>query len=169
MRALQRSLHRSRQFFASLRPRLDPALRDSAFQLLDERQRALFESMTLRDQQHCLDVYRLLCKEGFEDESLLTAALLHDSGKGRIALWHRVAHVLLDAAAPELLDRLTVEGDGPGWRQALYRCRHHPQLGAEAARRAGSSQRVAALIRGEDIEGELREPLAALLAADETV
>jgi hypothetical protein len=165
---VSRAIYRSRQFFASLRPRVDPALHDEAFALLAEPQRRLFESMTMRDQQHCLDVYCRLraSSKDHGDPDLLVAALLHDSGKGRIALWHRVAYVLLDAGAPSLLRRLAVAGSGPSWRRALYRCVHHPELGAQLAQQAGSSPRAVELIRGEHAAGP-NEQLAALQAADD--
>lgn len=174
-RAPARALYRSRQFFGALRPRVDPALRDEAFGLLREPERHLFQSMTPRDQQHCLAVYRRL-RESFpgkdhDDPDLLTAALLHDAGKGRTALWHRVAYVLLQGAAPVLLRRIARPGDGPSskdWRATLYRCLHHEALGAQLARAAGCSERTAALIRGEGVAAD--DPaLAALHAADEAV
>ncbi len=162
---LARATYRSRQFFLSLRPRIDESLRDEAFALLSERERALFTSMTLRDQQHCLNVYKRL-RDTFDDHDLLTAALLHDCGKGKITVWHRVAYVLLDAGAPGLLRRIVAPGDGPGWRQALYRCVHHGELGAERARNAGANARVVGLIRGDSTTD--RDQLAALHAADDS-
>jgi hypothetical protein len=122
--------------------------------------------MTLRDRQHCLDVYNRV-RSKHDDRDLHVAALLHDSGKGRIALWHRVAYVLLDAGAPGLLQRLIAPGEGSGWRQALYRCVHHETLGAERARNAGSNDRVVALIGGDN-SNETRDQLAALHAADDS-
>ncbi len=164
MRVATRALYRSRQFFGAVRPRIDTELQTAAFKLLSEPERRLFETMTTRDQQHCLAVYARLRGQGEDD--LLTAALLHDAGKGRIALWHRVAYVLLEAASPALLRRLAKPGDGPGWRQALDRCHRHRQLGAQLAEEAGSPGIVAALIR-EDSEHAPSELLAALKAADE--
>ena len=160
-----RALHRSRQFFASLRPRVDAALRNEAFGVLSDAEQTLFESMTSRDQQHCLDVYGRLRKE-HSNSDLLVAALLHDCGQGQIALWHRVAYVLLDASAPSLLRRVAVGDDGPAWRQALYRCVHHEELGAELAQQAGSSPRVVALILANHTDAP-NEHLAALQAADD--
>jgi len=162
MAALTRARYRARQFFGALRPRVDPSLRDEALALLSNGERALFESMTPRDQQHSLDVYERLRAQGHDDRDLLAAALLHDAGKGRIALWHRVAYVL---APPALLDRVTEPGDGAGWRNALYRCRHHESLGAELARNAGANEQVVSLIRG-DATGDAR--LVALHAADDS-
>ena len=166
MRALPRPLYRSRQFLSSLRPRVDPALRDEAFALLPEPARRLFDSMTPRDQQHCLDVYRRLRAAGHDDADLLSAALLHDCGKGEVRLWHRVAFVLLQGAAPGLLRRVARPGDGAGWRATMHRCLHHEELGAQLARAAGCSERTAALIRGEGVVGDDRG-LAALHNADE--
>jgi hypothetical protein len=163
-----RALYRSRQFFSSLRPRVDPALRAEASGYLNEAQQGLFDGMMPRDQQHCLNVFERLRSEGQTDRDLLAAALLHDSGKGRIALWHRVAFVLLQAGAPSLLGRIARPGDGGGAREALYRCLHDDELGAGLAREAGSSERTVALISGEGGEA-LREPLSALRAADDSV
>lgn len=163
---VSRALYRSRQFFSSIRPRIDAELKSQAFDYLSERERDLFATMTLRDQQHCLDVYRRLANGGHHDRDLFAAALLHDVGKGQIALWHRVAFVLLDAFAPAVLRRLTRSDDGSGWSQALYRCRFHAKLGADLARQAGSSDQVIALI-AEDNISQVGERLAALQAADD--
>ena len=166
MGAAARAIYRSRQFFGALRPRVDAALRAEAFGLLSEPEQRLFESMTRRDQQHCLEVYCRLRAQGHDDRELLTAALLHDAGKGRIALWHRVAFVLLETVAAGLLRRLASPGEGSGWRQALYRCLRHPELGAKLARQAGSTDRVAALIEAaDDLASD--EWLLALRAADD--
>ena len=164
-----RAIYRSRQFLGSVRPRVDATLRDEAFRLLSDAQRALFATMTARDQQHCLAVYQRLCSsfQGKDDADLLVAALLHDAGKGRVALWHRVAYVLLAASAPRALDRIARAGDGPSWREALYRCRHHPAIGARLAAGAGCSPATVALIR-EDAAAS-GDRLAALHAADEAV
>ena len=167
MRAPPRPIYRSRQFFAALRPRVDASLRDEAFVLLAEPQRGLFGSMTPRDQQHCLDVYRRLRAAGHDDLDLLTAALLHDAGKGPVALWHRVAFVLLQGAAPALLRRVAHPGDGASWRATFYRCLHHEALGAQLARAAGCSERAVALIRGDGAPAD--GALAALHDADDSL
>jgi hypothetical protein len=171
MAAIERARYRSRQFVGALLPRVDPALRHEGLSLLGAGERRLFASMAPRDQQHCLDVYRRLRDAGHGDRELLAAALLHDAGKGRVALWHRVAYVLLRAAAPGLLERLAAPAGAPwpavsGLRQALFRCLHHERLGARLAREAGCSETVAALIEGDaGAAGAAR--LAALAAADE--
>ncbi|MCH7579927.1 MAG: HD domain-containing protein [Chloroflexi bacterium] len=165
MRLASRALYRSRQFFGSVRPRVDEVLREQAFALLNDSQRTLFSSMTTRDQQHCLDVYNALREKGHDDSDLLVAALLHDAGKGKIELWHRVAFVVLEATSPRLLDRFARPGNGGDWRQALHRCRNHPELGAELARQAGSSERVVKLISEHGADDR---QMAALKAADES-
>ncbi len=168
MRVATRALYRSRQFFGSVRPRVDAGQKSRAFRLLSEPQQRLFLTMTRRDQQHCLAVYAKLQHDGRDDADVLVAALLHDCGKGRIALWHRVAYVLLEATSPALLRRLAKPGAGGGWRFALDRCLRHPELGADLASAADSNAAVAALIR-EDATTAPSELLAALKAADEGV
>ena len=165
MRLASRALYRSRQFFGSVRPRVDEALREQAFALLNDSQRQLFSSMTTRDKQHCLDVYSALREKGHDDSDLLVAALLHDAGKGTIELWHRVAFVVLERLSPRLLDQFARPGDGGDWRQALHRCRNHPELGAELARQAGSSERIVKLISEHGADDR---QMAALKAADES-
>jgi hypothetical protein len=86
---------------------------------------------------------------GASDTGLLVAALLHDCGKGRVALWHRVAYVLLHALAPALLRRWAAE-NGAAWRRALWRLWHHPELGARLVLAAGADADVARMIREQD-------------------
>ena len=167
MRGPARALYRGRQFFGALRPHIDAGLQAEAFRLLREPERRLFESMTLRDRQHCLQVYGRLRAQRHDDQDLLAASLLHDVGKGQVALWHRVAYVLLQAWAPALLHRLASPGQGRSWRQALHRCLRHPELGAELARQAGSTAQVVALIRAAEHDAP-DERLLALQSADDT-
>lgn len=163
---IARAAYRVRQFVGSLRPRVSAEERAEFASLLSAAEQRLFESMTLRDQRHGLDVYCTLRRQGQQDPVLLTAALLHDVGKGRISLWHRVAYVLLRAAAPVLLDRLAAE-EGAGWRQALWRCLHHPERGAEMAAAAGSTPEVVRLIRLQESADSGDSRLRLLRAADE--
>jgi hypothetical protein len=158
--------HRVRQFFGALRPRVEPASRAEAYAWLDEPLRPAFESMMLRDQQHGIIVYqRVRAASSTDDRALFAAALLHDCGKGRVALWQRVAHVLLDATGPRL-ERAIARDDGAAWRQAFWRLRHHPELGARMVERLGADPDVVRMIREQDIESP-DERLALLQAADE--
>lgn len=164
--AIARAAYRLRQFLGSLRPRVSADERAELAPLLTAAEQRLFDSMTLRDQRHGLDVYCTLRRQGHQDPDLLTAALLHDLGKGRISLWHRVAYVLLSAAAPVLLDRLAAE-EGAGWRQALWRCLHHPERGADMAAAASSTPEVVRLIRLQETDDTGDSRLRLLRAADE--
>ena len=163
--------HRVRQFFGALRPRVTGAERAEAYAWLSDPQRRLFETMTLRDQQHGIVVYGRVrsATAGDEDRALFTAALLHDCGKGRVALWHRVVHVVLQAGARGLARGRLHRGllrDGDGWRGALWRLHHHPELGARLAAEAGADDDVVRMIREQDAEAPDAR-LAILQAADE--
>ena len=132
----------------------------------------LFEGMSRYDQRHALNVCLALERQGHTEPDLLAAALLHDVGKSvasgaRIRLWHRVAVVLIQVAAPGLLGRLAKDEPG-NWRQPFHVQLHHAAIGAEAAKQAGCSAATADLIRRhEDAPGHATDPLfAALHAAD---
>ena len=127
--------HRARQVFGALRPRVDAGQRAEAYRYLNGPQRDVFESMMLRDQQHGIGVYRRVrAVAPANDHALFAAALLHDCGKGRVALWHRVVYVLLGATAPTVRARIASE-HGAGWRRAFWRLVHHPDLGADMVAR----------------------------------
>jgi hypothetical protein len=147
---LRRVSHRVRQFFGALRPHVSPDERDDAYRWLTEPQRAVFESMMLRDQQHGIVVLRRVrAASPGDDPALFAAALLHDCGKGRIALWQRIAHVLMSAVAPGLGARIASE-HGADWRRAFWRLREHPRLGAEMAAAAGAEAETVRFIREQD-------------------
>jgi hypothetical protein len=147
--------------------------RREAYAHLDAPLQRLFESMTLRDQEHGIVVYRRVRAvaagaaddAAAHDPALLVAALLHDCGKGRVAMWHRIAHVLLGAATPGLRRTLAAER-GAGWRQDLWRLLHHPEIGADMAQRAGASDDVVRMIRLQDAPAPDAR-LALLQAADD--
>ena len=163
---LSRAWHRIRQFFGALRSRVTAGEREEAYRWLTPAERALFEAMMLRDQEHGIVVLgRVRRASAGDDPPLFAAALLHDSGKGRVALWQRTAHVMLNAAAPGLDARIASEA-GADWRRAFWRLRYHPDIGAELAARAGADPEVVRLIR----EQEAASPdgrLALLQAADD--
>ncbi len=165
---ISRPAYRTRQFFVALRPRITDAERESAAKVLGEELMTLFESMALRDQRHCLDVYKMLRANGCEDAHVLMAALVHDAGKGRLAgakvrLWHRVAYVLLAATAPSLLNRL-VNGGG---RSGLASLHHHCERGAVLADALGAPTPVVDMIRRLDDEGDEDDRLRLLRTADD--
>jgi hypothetical protein len=162
---LARASHRGRQFLGALRPRVAPARRADAYRYLSGPQRAVFEAMMLRDQQHGIDVYRRVAAAAPDDHALFAAALLHDCGKGRVAVWQRVAHVLLGAAAPSLRTRIASQ-HGAGWQQAFWRLLHHPELGANIVAQTGADPDTIRMIREQDAAAS-DQRLALLQAADD--
>lgn len=167
MSLLDRPLYRTRQFVGYLRPRLDDEEQSDAKALLGERLWPLFESMSARDKKHSINTFRALKEIGYEDADLLSAALLHDIGKGRLAgarvrLWHRVTYVLLSAASPRLLRRLT-RGRG-----GLANLHHHAERGAVVAEALGVGPGTVALIRGHHDDDLTDERLGMLRTADES-
>jgi hypothetical protein len=162
MSIVSRPLYRTRQFFGALRPRLRREEIEEASAVLGPHLTQLFLTMSPRDQRHCVDVYRKLVAAGYDGHDLLTAALIHDAGKGFLAgppvrLWHRVAYVLLSTAAPRLLRRLAGRVGG------LAVLHHHEQTGAGLAAEYGASHTVVSLLRG----GGPEHLAAALRRADE--
>jgi hypothetical protein len=158
--------HRLRQFVGALRPHVAADERADAYRNLDAPLRRVFESMMLRDQQHGIEVWRRVRSAAPDaDAALCAAALLHDCGKGHVALWQRVAHVLLGALAPVLLRGIASE-TGAAWRQAFFRLLHHPEIGARMVAETGADPDVVRMIREQDATGA-DERLALLQAADE--
>jgi putative nucleotidyltransferase with HDIG domain len=162
-----RPLYRTRQFFGSLRPRFQDNERAEAAALLGNRLWPLFESMSARDQRHSIDTFRLLREQRCVDVELLSAALLHDIGKGRLAgarvrLWHRVVYVLLAAGAPPLLRRLT------NGRGGLANIHHHSERGAVVAEAFCVGPDAVEMIRRHHDEDIADERLRMLRVADES-
>ncbi len=156
--------HRIRQFFGALRPRVTVRERVDAYVYLTPKQQRLFETMTLRDQAHGIHVMRHVRARTADDPALFAAALLHDCGKGRVSLWHRVAFVLL-GAMPLTRERIASR-HGAEWRQAMWRLLYHPSLGAHLVAQTGADPEIVRMIREQDAptsDGRL----AILQAADE--
>ena len=108
------------------------------------------------DDRHAARTAQILRALGADDE-LVQAGLWHDNAKpAETRLWHRVAAVILVAAAPALRRRLARDDSVFG------RYLDHPRRGALEAAARGASPRVVALIAGHH-EGP-RTPDAALLA-----
>lgn len=163
---LARLRHRLGQFFGAFRPRVSTGERADAYRYLATGEQRLFETMMLRDQQHGIEVFRRVrAATAADDRPLFAAALLHDCGKGRVAIWQRVAHVMLGVAAPGLRRRIADE-HGAGWRRAFWRLLYHPDIGAHLAERAGADADVVRIIREQE-SPHPDERLALLQAADE--
>ncbi|HEY8179911.1 MAG TPA: hypothetical protein VIH33_05875 [Candidatus Limnocylindria bacterium] len=159
-------MHRVEQFFGHVRASVTPAETATARGLLPQTAWPLFAAMPVADRRHALDVVRLLVASGHDDRDLLAAALLHDAAKGhRMRLWHRVAGVLLEATAPDQLQRLA-SPDPHSWRYPFHLYLHHADLSADAAAAAGCSARSVAFIRGTP-NGADASLAAAFASADE--
>ena len=159
-------MHRVEQFLGHLRARVAPDENELARRILPDEAWQLFAAMPVADRRHALDVVARLTAAGRDDRDLLTAALLHDCAKGhRLRLWHRVAGVLLEAAAPRVLTRLA-SADARSWRYPFHLYLHHADLSADAAAAAGCSPRSVAFVRGTAAAPDA-SLAAAFRAADE--
>ena len=161
---MTRMRHRIRQFFGALRPCVTVRERVDAYVFLTPKQQRLFETMTLRDQAHGIHVMRHARAQTADDAELFAAALLHDCGKGKVALWHRVVFVTL-GVIPFTRERIASR-HGAEWRQAMWRLLHHPSLGAHLVAQTGADPEIVRMIREQDAPTPDRR-LAILQAADE--
>jgi hypothetical protein len=157
--------YRTRQFVRGLRPRISAEEAAEARRLLSDGELRLFLAMTPRDRRQAFDVLRWLQHRGEPSEALQVAALLHDAGKGEIAVCDRIAFVLLEAISPRLVDALAAR-HGSRRRRPLWRLRHHARLGASRLERAGSDPRVLELVRGHCSDPGDDDELALLVSAD---
>jgi hypothetical protein len=158
---LARPVYRARQVFTALFPRVDAADLGAVAAVLPPPLLRLFETMERRDQRHAIEVMRRLEAGGVTNPDLLTAALLHDCGKGAVPVWLRVAYVL----SPTWVDGAAREG-AAGWRGAAYRLSRHVELGLAAAESAGASAATLRLISGT-VDSSEQENLRLLHAADD--
>lgn len=163
------AMYRVGQFFRAIAAWAWPPDLSPAEAVLPPAAVDLFRRMPPNDQRHGLAVMAALQVEGYTDQDLLAAAVLHDVGKvAALRLWHRVAVVLMRAFWPALLPRLGCD-DPRSWRYAFYVQRIHPQRGAELALAAGCSARTAELIARHEAEPNATSAdplLVALQAAD---
>ncbi len=142
-RAGSRAAYRVYQFVHGLRPALSAGEVAEVRSRLSEPEFALFLASEPRDRRHAMDLYRALLEAGADDE-VLTAALVHDVGKGRLRAWQRV--VFVACGGLPVVGRLIESPDGAEWRRGLSRLRHHARLGAALLVDAGSAPRVVELV-----------------------
>ena len=160
-----RAVYRVSQVWRRLLVRVRPEEQVFIAKFLPAPACALFATMTVGDQRHCLHVCAILQAQGCVDRDLLAAALLHDVGKGggRVRFWMRPTIVLLRAFAPGLL-RWLAASPTSRWRRPFYAAWHHAAIGADLAAAVGVSERVVLLIRTHH---DPRGPAAALHAVDD--
>ena len=164
--SLARARYRVSQFTRGLRPFLAPHEIEAARAHLSPAEFALFLDEDARDRRHSFALFEAL-RDQDASAAELTAALVHDVGKGRLQTWHRVAFVLLSAAAPGPARRVEAE-TGAGWRQELWRLRQHARLGAARLEAAGSEARVVELVRRHTDAPPSDDPeLARFIALDD--
>lgn len=128
-------------------------------------EQALFFKQQKGDQAHVIIVARTLYGQGYHDERLLSAALLHDVGKAPgVSLFWRTILVLGKKLAPSLLASLPAQPQG--WLAPLIRAYHHPTLGATMAQHAASHADTVSLIRyHQEAEVDLSQELETMLRA----
>ncbi len=165
-------LYRAWQFLAALRARkLSREELKHVSQYLPPMGLALFQSMPTADQRHSLTILQALRAQGYADRPLLQAALLHDVAKAKVGLACRTAVILLNAVDKKLVPRLA-SPNPRSWRYPFYLSCRHPELGAEAAARAGLDPQAVTLIRRhqsppDEQESELARWQLALKALDD--
>jgi putative nucleotidyltransferase with HDIG domain len=156
------------QFFRQLSPAHDPEVDASLESLLSREELQLVNRLTVADRRHLLETHATLHQNGWQNPELLKAALLHDIGKAdetaRVTLVHRVVKVLLGRFFPGLLRKLA-SNDGGWLHHGLYLAVEHPRLGAEMARKAGTSDRTCWLIAHHH-DGTIRHDAALLALRD---
>jgi hypothetical protein len=167
-------LRRVLQFFRATFGRVRPGEIAALQAVLTPEQLALFRRMDRCDQRHSLDVMDTLRQAGHQDNDLLRAALLHDTGKSaaagasplqRLTVWHRTAVVLMQSYTPGWLARLAA--DGRGWKRPFALHVHHAATSAALAAQAECTPKVVALIRGHHEPDPNDQRAALLLWADE--
>ena len=108
---------------------------------LTESQMALFRRMRHVERLHSLNVLRALRAAGAVDEALAVAALLHDVGKScyPLALWQKVAVVLVRRLAPRAVARWSMGDPAQLWARPFVVYSHHPAWSADLLRAADAS------------------------------
>lgn len=142
---------KGRQFRDHLVARVPAAERDALAAWLTAAQLALFDSMTVADRRHGLDVVAALRQRGVDDPAVLVAGLLHDAGKGSTGLWPRVAFSLGQAYGPFAW---RVASLVPGFGASIRVLRDHAERSARLAAEAGCEPRTVELIRHQDDPGD---------------
>lgn len=150
---LARLPYRVWQVWRALFARPDAKELQNARKILSPTLWDLFTTLQPGEQAHSLNVLRELRRLGETDGELLTAALLHDTGKSLrpLRLWERIWIVIHKRLLPggySFQTTLAPEQviDLPFWRQPLAVAAFHPAWGARMASERGASALVVELI-----------------------
>jgi len=128
---------------------------------------ALFLRMSTADRAHSLRVYHWLLDQGYGQDALLAAGLLHDCGKAaaKLAVWRRTLKVLLKKLTPGLWRKLSAPAEPDNWRYPFYILADHARIGAEWAQETGCSELTCWLIAHHESDLPCDHPRLALLRA----
>lgn len=137
------------QLWRALFGRVTPAEQRLVAALLSSGEQRLFTAMASFDQRHALDVYRVLCAAGHDDQLLLRAALLHDCGKvgddGRpIPLLYYGLFVATERLVPALYAAAAARSGRGLWPFRLHA--QHEARATRMAAAAGASPEVVAIL-----------------------
>ena len=141
--------YRLGQFWRNMTaPPLSPEAMKEVTAVLTTEELALFSRFSFSEKQHS---YRVLCTlrtAGQTEQSLLTAALLHDVGKSCYSLkvWERSLAVLLAIMMPQRV-KIWGQGEARGWRRPFVVKAQHPAWGSDMVAAAGGDPLTVALIR----------------------
>ena len=168
------AIGRIRQGIRALMAWSRPVDYEAAQQVLTPKEMELFRQMRRSEQQHSLNVLKMLQGWGYDDPPLLIAALLHDVGKSRypFPLWDRTIVVLVKAVAPKITQKWG-NGSVASWRRPFVISYQHPAWSAQLATDVGCDPRAVELIaihqikRDHELPGDTERLLTALQKADD--
>lgn len=140
-------IDRSKRFFKALVAKIERDDFEIIKKLLDSSQQALFFSMSIVDQRHCLDVTKTLLNSDKKPSiDTLKLALLHDIGKQvkPFYLLERVAVVVLPRKNLNIPKKpLETSLLKKAWQLKYW----HPEYGADLAEKKGLDPKIIELIK----------------------
>ena len=128
-----------------------PELSSSARELLNERELQLFNRMLPFDRAHSLNVFERISEIDSSNRPLQTAALLHDVGKGKPLMSHRVALVVAQEVS-RFNPSQWRNAPARTFRRNVFNLSNHAEVGARFLEAAGSDPTVVEIVRGRSPE-----------------